>query len=113
MYSGYCRNREWLYERINERVDQMLAEGLMDEVKQLLSAAEPMSRTARQALGYKELIDFMEGAYSYDRAVELLKQQTRRFAKRQHTFFSQHQRVLRNSCSSGRSARGFAGTDFE
>ncbi len=80
-------DREWLYERINERVDQMLAEGLMDEVKQLLSAAEPMSRTARQALGYKELIDFMEGAYSYDRAVELLKQQTRRFAKRQHTFF--------------------------
>ena len=80
-------DREWLYERINVRVDQMLAEGLMDEVKQLLSAAEPMSRTARQALGYKELIDFMEGQYSYERAVELLKQQTRRFAKRQHTFF--------------------------
>ena len=80
-------DREWLYERINKRVDQMLSEGLMDEVKQLLAAAEPMSRTARQALGYKELIDFMEGQYSYDRAVELLKQQTRRFAKRQHTFF--------------------------
>ncbi|MFH1301858.1 MAG: tRNA (adenosine(37)-N6)-dimethylallyltransferase MiaA [Planctomycetota bacterium] len=80
-------DREWLYERINLRVDQMLAEGLMDEVKQLLAAAPPMSRTARQALGYKELIDFMEGVYSYERAVELLKQQTRRFAKRQHTFF--------------------------
>jgi len=80
-------DREWLYERINLRVDQMLAEGLMDEVKQLLAADPPMSRTARQALGYKELIDFMEGVYSYERAVELLKQQTRRFAKRQHTFF--------------------------
>lgn len=80
-------DREWLYERINQRVDQMLAEGLMDEVKQLLTATEPMSRTARQALGYKELIDFLEGQYSYERAVELLKQQTRRFAKRQHTFF--------------------------
>ncbi|WP_299467488.1 tRNA (adenosine(37)-N6)-dimethylallyltransferase MiaA [uncultured Gimesia sp.] len=80
-------DREWLYERINLRVDQMLAEGLMDEVKQLLAAEPPMSRTARQALGYKELIDFMEGVYSYERAVELLKQQTRRFAKRQHTFF--------------------------
>ncbi len=80
-------DRGWLYERINLRVDQMLAEGLMDEVKQLLTAAPPMSRTARQALGYKELIDFMEGVTSYERAVELLKQQTRRFAKRQHTFF--------------------------
>lgn len=80
-------DREWLYDRINLRVDQMLEEGLMDEVKQLLAAAEPMSRTARQALGYKELIDFLEGAHSYERAVELLKQQTRRFAKRQHTFF--------------------------
>ncbi|WP_298865740.1 tRNA (adenosine(37)-N6)-dimethylallyltransferase MiaA [uncultured Gimesia sp.] len=80
-------DREWLYERINDRVDQMLAEGLLDEVKYMLAAAEPMSRTARQALGYKELIDFLEGAYSYETAVELLKQQTRRFAKRQHTFF--------------------------
>tara|TARA_R110002111_G_scaffold254461_1_gene320091 strand:+ start:12204 stop:13148 length:945 start_codon:yes stop_codon:yes gene_type:complete len=80
-------DRGWLYERINLRVDQMLAEGLMDEVKQLLAAEPPMSRTARQALGYKELIDFLEGVYSYERAVELLKQQTRRFAKRQHTFF--------------------------
>jgi len=80
-------DREWLYERINVRVDQMLAEGLMDEVKQLLEAETPMSRTARQALGYKELIDYLEGEHSYERAVELLKQQTRRFAKRQHTFF--------------------------
>lgn len=80
-------DREWLYERINARVDQMLDEGLMDEVKRVLAADPPMSRTARQALGYKELIDFMEGVYSYERAVELLKQQTRRFAKRQHTFF--------------------------
>lgn len=80
-------DREWLYERINVRVDQMLEEGLMDEVKQLLTATEPMSRTARQALGYKELIDYLEGVHSYERAIELLKQQTRRFAKRQHTFF--------------------------
>ncbi|QDU07048.1 tRNA (adenosine(37)-N6)-dimethylallyltransferase MiaA [Gimesia aquarii] len=80
-------DREWLYERINQRVDQMLAESLLEEVKQLLTATKPMSRTARQALGYKELIDYLEGKYSYERAVELLKQQTRRFAKRQHTFF--------------------------
>lgn len=80
-------DREWLYDRINLRVDQMLDEGLMDEVKQLLATEIPMSRTARQALGYKELIDFLEGEYTHERAVELLKQQTRRFAKRQHTFF--------------------------
>ncbi|QDT93950.1 tRNA (adenosine(37)-N6)-dimethylallyltransferase MiaA [Gimesia algae] len=80
-------DREWLYDRINLRVDQMLEEGLLDEVKQLLAAEVPMGRTARQALGYKELIDYLEGVWSWDRAVEMLKQQTRRFAKRQHTFF--------------------------
>ncbi|HBL48314.1 tRNA (adenosine(37)-N6)-dimethylallyltransferase MiaA [Gimesia sp.] len=80
-------DREWLYDRINLRVDQMLEEGLLDEVKRLLAAEVPMGRTARQALGYKELIDYLEGVWSWERAVEMLKQQTRRFAKRQHTFF--------------------------
>lgn len=80
-------DREWLYDRINLRVDRMLEEGLLDEVKQLLAAEVPMGRTARQALGYKELIDYLEGVWSWERAVEMLKQQTRRFAKRQHTFF--------------------------
>ena len=80
-------DRDWLYARINARVDQMLDAGLLDEVKALLAAEQPLSRTARQALGYKEFIDHLEGEITYDDAVETLKQRTRQFAKRQHTWF--------------------------
>lgn len=79
--------RDWLHSRINVRVDQMLEEGLLDEVRRLNSASPPMSRTARQALGYKELIDHLEGDNTLEEAVEMLKQRTRQFAKRQHTWF--------------------------
>lgn len=78
--------RDWLHSRINRRVDQMLEEGLLDEVRQLNSVKPPMSRTARQALGYKELIDYLEEQCTFEEAVEMLKQRTRQFAKRQHTF---------------------------
>lgn len=80
-------DRDWLYTRINARVDLMLQTGLLDEVKTLLAAEKPLSRTARQALGYKELIDHLAGDIAYDDAVETLKVRTRQFAKRQHTWF--------------------------
>lgn len=80
-------DRDWLYARINDRVNLMLQAGLLDEVKTLLAAEQPLSRTARQALGYKELIDHLEGDITYDEAVETLKVRTRQFAKRQHTWF--------------------------
>lgn len=78
--------RDWLHVRINRRVDQMLEEGLLDEVRLLNSVKPPMSRTARQALGYKELFDYLEEQSTFEEAVEMLKQRTRQFAKRQHTF---------------------------
>jgi tRNA dimethylallyltransferase len=79
--------REWLYERINRRVEDMLDKGLIAEVQKLLSGPFPPGRTARQGLGYKEVIDHLEGRTSYDEMVDLTQRRTRQFAKRQHTWF--------------------------
>jgi tRNA dimethylallyltransferase len=79
--------RPWLYERINQRVKQMFDEGLLDEVALLLAAPNPLSRTARQALGYQEAIDHLEGRLSLVETIERIQTRTRQFAKRQHTWF--------------------------
>ena len=79
--------REWLHDRINLRVDQMMEQGLLQETKTLLLADPPPSRTARQALGYRELIDHLENGTELDAAVEQIRTGTRQFAKRQHTWF--------------------------
>ena len=81
--------RDWLHERINRRVEEMFAAGLIAEVEHLLSAQQPLSRTARQALGYKEVIDHLTESPNAARqvVVELIQTRTRQFAKRQHTWF--------------------------
>jgi len=79
--------RDWLRERINQRVDEMLADGLVEEVRGLLSAPKPLSRTARQALGYKEVIEHLQGELDPAAMADLIKKRTRQFAKRQHTWF--------------------------
>jgi len=79
--------RELLYARINKRVDRMIYDGLLDEVKMLKNRNFPISTSARQALGYKELFDYIEGKSTYPQAVEYIKQNTRNFAKRQETWF--------------------------
>lgn len=79
-------DRTWLHERIGRRVQQMLAEGLLEEVRRI-AAGPPVSRTARQAVGYKELFDHIAGALSLDEATELIVEHTRQFAKRQFTWF--------------------------
>ncbi|MGE3316269.1 MAG: tRNA (adenosine(37)-N6)-dimethylallyltransferase MiaA [Planctomycetaceae bacterium] len=79
--------RDWLYERIDRRVEQMFAAGLVDEVRALLEKPEPMSRTARQGLGYKEVIDHLEGGCSLAQTIRDVQTRTRQFAKRQHTWF--------------------------
>lgn len=84
---GLTRDRQKLYARIEERIDQMLEEGLLDEVKSLLSRQLPLHSVPMQALGYKELIAYLNGECSYEAAVELLKRDTRRFAKRQLSWF--------------------------
>ena len=79
-------SRDELYERINLRVDEMIDEGLVDEVKQLLDKYD-LSLTAYQAIGYKEIIDYLNGKYDLASAIELIKKRTRNYAKRQVTFF--------------------------
>ena len=86
-----CKDRQKLYDRINLRVDLMLERGLLDEVKEFYKKG--YSGTAAQAIGYKELFDYLEGKTTLKEASELLKQQTRRYAKRQLTWFRRDDRV--------------------
>ena len=81
---GLNRDREELYERINERVDIMVAEGLLEEVKGLY---DYKGHQALQTVGYKEIFDYMDGQHDWEEAIRLLKRNTRRYAKRQMTWF--------------------------
>ncbi|GAB6100749.1 tRNA (adenosine(37)-N6)-dimethylallyltransferase MiaA [Halanaerocella petrolearia] len=84
---GLRREREELYDRINRRVDQMMEEGLVDEVKELYNQGYDREFTSMQGLGYKELIGCFAGEYDLEEAVRLIKRNTRHFAKRQFTWF--------------------------
>lgn len=90
---GLAWQREELYDRINARVDQMLELGLMDEVRALIGQGFADTLTAKQAIGYKELIDVIAGNRSLGEAVEDIKRTTRRYAKRQMTWFKADSRV--------------------
>ena len=81
---GLNRPREELYERINRRVDEMMAEGLLDEVKRLLPYRH---ENALNTVGYKELFAYLDGTYSLEEAVERIKGNTRRYARKQLTWF--------------------------
>ncbi len=81
------RNRELLYERINMRVNKMLKDGILDELRTLLDSGIDKTVTAFQAIGYKELMPYLEGTCTLDQACDSLKQATRRYAKRQLTWF--------------------------
>ncbi|MCF0108083.1 MAG: tRNA (adenosine(37)-N6)-dimethylallyltransferase MiaA [Bacilli bacterium] len=78
--------RDLLYENINKRVDIMFENGLINEVESLTKQYE-LSLTAKQAIGYKEVLDYLDGNCSLESAKELIKQRTRNYAKRQVTFF--------------------------
>ncbi len=85
----YCLRlpREKLYEKINQRVDMMMAEGLEEEVRGLIERGARTDSTAMQAIGYKEMAAYIRGELSKDEAVEKIKRETRRYAKRQMTWF--------------------------
>ncbi len=79
--------RPELYRRINERVAAMFRGGFVDEVRSLLALDRPLSPTARQAVGYKEVIELLQGDRSLAETIELVQRRTRQFAKRQLTWF--------------------------
>lgn len=83
----FTRNRENLYSRIDLRVDMMIDEGLENEVRELMNSGIGRNSTAMQALGYKEMADYIEGKITFCEAVELIKRDSRRYAKRQITWF--------------------------
>ena len=79
--------RDTLYDRINRRVDAMLVGGWLDEVRALRELPHPLSREARQALGYRELLEYLGSGGDWSATVELIRTHTRQFAKRQLTWF--------------------------
>lgn len=85
------KDRSVLYDRINRRVDMMLQNGLLEETKELLEMGCFDSPTASQAIGYKELLPYLQGFRSLDECVSLLKQKTRNYAKRQLTWFRRYE----------------------
>ncbi len=80
-------DRETLYDRINRRVDQMVGDGLLEEVKKLLEMGYSEKLRPMQAIGYRHITDYINGRMAWDETIELLKRDTRRFAKRQLTWF--------------------------
>jgi tRNA dimethylallyltransferase len=99
-------NTEELYERINMRVDMMIEQGLLDECRRLMDAGVfERSATAAQAIGYKELFPYLRGELSLESCVETLKMATRRYAKRQMTWFRMHGNVVWLDREAGMSER--------
>jgi len=85
------KDREKLYDRINKRVDIMIEQGLVNEVENLLDITNgKLSKTAAQAIGYKEIIEYINGKCSFDDAVYTIKKNTRNYAKRQLTWFRRY-----------------------
>lgn len=89
---GIDTPREELYNRINIRVDKMFEEGLLEEVK-YVNEKYKISSTAIQGLGYKEVIEYIDGKVTYDEMIEKLKMETRRYAKRQLTWFRREEQI--------------------
>jgi tRNA dimethylallyltransferase len=88
---GLRWSRDALRERVDERVDRMMAEGFLDEVAKI--GRDRMSRTAQQALGYRELLDHLDGAMTLAEALGMIKQRTRQFAVRQERWFRRDPRI--------------------
>ncbi len=84
---GLNMDRKILYDRINQRVDKMVSNGLIEEVKTLINKGYDKNLVSMQGIGYKEIIDYIEEKTSLTEAVNTLKRNTRRFAKRQFTWF--------------------------
>ena len=94
-YKVYALNmdREKLYDRINKRVDKMIEEGLIQEVEKIYKKYNDFP-TAMQGLGYKEVVEYLEGKLTKEEMIEKIKQETRRYAKRQLTWFRKNKQTI-------------------
>jgi len=91
---GLNTDRNLLYSRIEKRVDKMIENGLIDEVRKLLDMGYDKNLPSLQAIGYKEIISYIDGELKLEEAIDLLKRNTRRFAKRQLTWFRRDDRIM-------------------
>lgn len=93
VFVGLRWDRAALYDRINRRVDAMIELGLVDEIQRLRDSGYSQLHRSLHTVGYKEIFDFLDGKQSLARAVELIKQNSRRYAKRQLTWFRADERI--------------------
>ena len=91
---GMDLEREELYRRIELRVDRMMEQGLLQEVESLLARGIPATATAMQAIGYKELVEYFHGNRTLQESVDKIKQESRRYAKRQLSWFRRNQNIF-------------------
>ena len=93
IYLGLNMDRSKLYEKINQRVDKMVDLGLVDEVKNLLDEGLDRNSQSLKAIGYKEVISYLDGDIDFDEMVDLIKKNSRHYAKRQLTWFRRDDRI--------------------
>jgi len=91
--AGITAERSYLYERINQRVDVMIDQGLVEEVKGLIQMGYKKGLNALNTVGYKEVFDYLDNKISHKEMIEEIKKNSRRFAKRQMTWFRRDERI--------------------
>ncbi len=91
---GLKMERQKLYDRIDRRVDMMISDGLLDEVKDLLATGYQSELKSMQSIGYRHMLDYLEGRLNWSQAIETLKRDTRRYAKRQFTWFRADKEII-------------------
>ena len=94
VYFVLTDERSHLYKRIDKRVDIMIEQGLIEEVAKLKEMGYHQDMVSMQGLGYKEILNYLDGIYSLEEAIYILKRETRHFAKRQLTWFRRERDVL-------------------
>ncbi|MCX5769593.1 MAG: tRNA dimethylallyltransferase, partial [Candidatus Hydrogenedentes bacterium] len=107
--AGLDYDREELYARIDARVDRMIDLGLVDEVRRLIDQGYAAEIERLRSLGYREIAAYLRGETSLEEAVELMKRNTRRYAKRQLTWFRGDSRIVWLKAGGGKSAEALAG----
>lgn len=93
VWIGLTMPRDQLYARINERVDHMISKGLVEEVKRLQEKGYDLNLTSMQAIGYKEILSYLKGEISFAEAIHLIKRGTRKYAKRQFSWFKRMRNI--------------------
>ncbi len=94
LYFVLTDKRESVYERIDQRVDEMMRAGLLNEIRMLKSMGYTRNDVSMQGIGYKELLDHLDGKYSLEEAVSIIKRESRHYAKRQMTWFRSERDVI-------------------